>query len=335
MVRDIVDAALYHRIVPLLAEALRDSSASGPLFEETMRVYRAQASHVLRLEVLLNSAVTALSKAGIASAVFKGPALAHCYYATPAQRTYVDIDLLVSRETMGRANEALMSAGLQSTGVDWQEAVDTGYGEVTYLGKNQTTLDLHWHPIREPVIRTVFNWATPDLLSRATIAHVAGIELPVLDPEDMLIAVATHACYDGAYRLGWFVDVARIEQSGLVRWDVLAQRCKSTGVGLPVQVVMDRARRTLGYSPDGPHSYAWGLWRTLTATLGTIRPVEHTFGQAGRGGIIFRSTRQTSGASIAALATLTLDEVAKPFLTNPSHRWKRPRRQRDRVSVRP
>ena len=334
VIRNTVDAAIYHRIVPQLAEALAQQPAEAPLLVEVMGVYRSQTSHVLRLESLLIQTVDALSQAGVALAAFKGPAVAHRYYDTPAQRTYVDLDLLVSRRDMGQADEALKSAGLHPTSAQWQKEVDSGYGEVTYLGPDHTMLDLHWHPMREPSVRRTFDWKTADLLGRATTSRVAGLDLPVLDPEDMLIAVATHACYDGAYRLGWLLDVARIERSGLIRWDVLAQRCGSTGLGLPVQVVLDRARRTLGYSPHESQPYGRAAWRALIATLGTIRPVQHTFGQAGRGGVVFRSTRRTSGASIAALATLLLEEVAKPYLLDPDHRWKRPRLQRDRATAR-
>jgi hypothetical protein len=332
IVRDTVDAAAYHRIVPQLVGMLGQSSGDGPLLEETMRVYRSQTSNVLRLEALLVRAVAALSEAGIAVAAFKGPALAHSYYDVPSQRTYDDIDLLIPENAMRRADEALKSAGLQPTNADWpeDEAIRSGYGEVTYLGPNYTMLDLHTHPIREPAIRRAFSWTTADLLGRTTVTHVAGIEIPVLDPEDMLIAVATHACYDGAYRLGWLLDIARIEQSGRVRWDVLAERCRATGIGLPVQVVVDRARRTLGYH-EASSTLARGPWPRLTAGLGAVRPVEQTFGQALRGGVIFRSTRQTAGRSLAALATLVLDEVAKPLLTDPNHRWKGRRRQRDRA----
>jgi hypothetical protein len=334
-VRDTADAAIYHRVVPLLADALKGAPDCEPLLDELMPVYRAETSHVLRLEMLLKRAVTALSEADIATAVFKGPALAHVYYDSPAQRAYVDIDLLITGESLDRANEALESVGIRPSEVEWRKHVDCGYGEVTYFGPDRTLLDLHLHPIREPAIRSAFNWPTSDLLSRAKIAAVEGVDLPVLDPEDMLIAVATHACYDGAYRLGWLLDVARIEQSGRVRWDVLAQRCASSGLGLPVQVVLDRARRTLGYTPESPLALARGPWRAVTTAITSIRPVEHTFGQVARGGVVFRATRRTTSASFGGLATFAVNEVAKPLLADPDHRWKLRPRQRDRAPTRP
>jgi hypothetical protein len=330
LVRDTVDAAIYHGIVPLLAETLGHVSARGPLFDEALRICEYQTGQVLRLEALLGAAVTALSDAGIVSAVFKGPALAHCYYKNPAQRTYADIDLLISVDNLAQANQVLRSVGLQPNGGEFLKAANSGYGEVNYYGPKNTALDLHWHPMREPAVRKSFNWPTSDLLKRTTTAEVADIELSILDPEDMLIAVATHACYDGAYRLGWFVDVARIEQSGQVRWDVLAQRCRSAGVGLPVQVVLDRGRRALGYHPEGSWPLARGTWRSVSATLDAARPVEQTFGQAGRGGVVFRATRRTTASSLAALAGLAVAEVAQPVLTDPEHRWKRSRHERDR-----
>jgi hypothetical protein len=335
VVQDTVDAAIYHGIVPLLAEALGHTTARGRLFDETLRVYQSQTGQVLRLEALLGAAVTALSNAGIASAVFKGPALAHCYYAKPVQRTYADIDLLISVDNLTHANQALRSVGLHPNDSEYLEALHSGYGEVTYYGPKSTALDLHWHPMREPAVRRSFNWPTSDLLNRTTTAEVADIELSILDPEDMLIAVATHACYDGAYRLGWFVDLARIEQSGQLRWDVLAQRCRSAGVGLPVQVMLDRGRRALGYYPEESWPLARGTWRTVSATLDAARPVEQTFGQAGRGGVVFRATRRATVNSLGALAGLVVAEVARPVLTDPDHRWKRSQRDRDRRTPHP
>jgi len=330
VVRDTVDAAIYHAIVPLVAEALVKHQAPEPLQAEMLRVYRSQAAHVLRLEALLKDVGAAFETAGVQFAVFKGAALAHGYYGNPLHRAYADVDLLVRAEDLDRVDLLLRGFGCVPSEPRWQEALSCGYGEMLYTAPNGAPLDLHWHPFREPAIRQSFCLNTTDLLERSRIQRLDGTALPVLDPEDTLVVVCAHACYDGAYRLGWLVDVARIEQSGHVRWDVLDERCRKSGLGLPVQVVLDRAVRTLRYPYSGAALHG-GIWRAVMSALSTVRPIEQSFGQTGRGGIVYRATRRTTPASLYALCRLGIFEVAKPILTDPGHRWKRGKELRDRT----
>jgi Uncharacterised nucleotidyltransferase len=329
VIRDTVDAAVYHAIVPLAAEILLEKRFPHLLRSKMMKVYRAQATHVLRLELLLRNVAGSFGSTGVPFAAFKGATLAHGYYANAVQRAYVDVDILVRAENLGQADATLRDMGCMPTEPNWQVALSQGYGEVLYQAPNGAALDLHWHPIREPAIRRVFTQDPGDLIDRSRGVFVGEMSVPALDAEDMIIVVATHACYDGAYRLGWLIDVARIEQSGQVRWDVLNDRCRETGLGLPVQVLLDRARRTLGYSQDIP-PLGRGSWRTLTGMLTALRPVEQTFGRVGRGGVVFRATRRTSTSSVVALGHLAIAEVAKPVFTDPQHRWRRDRDLRDR-----
>jgi hypothetical protein len=329
IVSDTVDAAAYHAIVPLVAEALLKHQAPTSLQAEMLRVYRSQAAHVLRLEVLLKDVGAVLELAGVPFAVFKGAALAHGYHGNPLHRTYADVDVLVCAEDLDRVDLLLRDAGYLASEPTWRQALSLGYGETLYLAPNGTALDLHWHPIREPAIRRAFSLNTRDLLDRARTHRLDGRAPPSLDAEDMLVVVCAHACYDGAYRLGWMVDVARIEQSGQVRWDVLNDRCTQTGLGLPVQIVLDRARHALRYIPSGAPLQG-GVWRGMMSALSAVRPIERSFGQAARGGVVFRSTRRSALASLRSLGQLAVIEVVKPLVTDPEHRWRQNRQSRDR-----
>jgi hypothetical protein len=332
VVRDTVDAAIYHAIVPLVAEAVLEYHAPKRLKVEVLRAYRSQAAHVLRLEAVLKDVGVVFKAAEVPFAVFKGAALAHGYYENPLHRCYIDVDLLIRAEDLGRADLLLRDLGCLPSDALWEEALSSGYGEILYTTPAGLALDVHWHPIREPAIRRSFSLNTTDLLERARSQRLVGTVVPVLDAEDMLVVVCAHACYDGAYRLGWLVDVARIEQSGQIRRDVLAERCGGTGLGLSVQVVLDRARRTLGYTVSSAALHG-GLWRALTGALSAVRPVEQSFGQAGRGGVVYCATRRTSPTSFRALGHLAATEVAKPILTDPEHRWRRKRELRDRAEL--
>jgi hypothetical protein len=143
---------------------------------------------------------------------------------------------------------------------------------------------------------------------------------------DELIAVATHACFDGAYRLGWFVDVAWLLRRA--DWDTVRDRCVATGTALPVQVIVDRAVRALGIPAPGP-ALVDGTWRRALGAISALRPAERTFRQAGRGGVAFRATRARSAPSFAALARLGMNEAVLPALTDRNHRWRQSRTGRD------
>jgi hypothetical protein len=283
------------------------------------------------LEGLLGDVVATFSAVGLPVAVFKGAALAHGYYAKPVQRAYGDVDLLIRAEDLDRADVALRDMGCIPGEPRWQQVLSDGYGEVFYVASRSATVDLHWHPTRELAVRRGFGLDTSDLIGRSQTVLIGDVAVPVLDTEDMLVVVCAHACFDGAYRLGWLMDAARIERSGRLRWDVLNDRCEETGLGLPVQVVLDRARHTLGYSPSiAPLSR--GTWRKLTQALSALRPVEQTFGQVGRGGVVYRSTRRTTLRSSWTLGRLAITEVVKPVLTDPRHRWRQGREHRDRFN---
>ncbi len=331
IIRDTVDAAVYHAIVPLVTDALTANAAPDPLMGQMMSVYRSQAAQVLRLEELLTDVTGAFGVADVRFVVFKGASVGHGYYAKARQRTYVDVDLLVRAEDLPRADTVLRDMGCLTAAGSWQEALSEGYGEVFYRAPSGAALDLHWHPIREPAVRREFSLNTSEMIERSRTMNIGDISVPVLDTEDALVTVCTHACYDGAYRLGWLVDAAWLDQSDELRRGVLIARCQATGLGLPVQIVLDRARRTLGYTP-GVAALHRSTWRALMGAVTAIRPVEYTFGQAGRGGILFRATRRDAPSSAKALGTLAFTEVARPLVTDPEHRWKRGRTVRDRAN---
>ena len=259
--------------------------------------YLPLVARKLKLQHLLRVVDETLAAADVRFAVYKGPAAAHYYASADHRALFGDIDLLIDRYDIGRVDEALRAAGLAG---GWS-GVPAGYAEAGYHLSGFGSLDLHWHVMREPTVREAFTLDTSAMLDRARRLPDADLATPVLDVVDELIAVATHACFDGAYRLGWFVDVARLLRAPGLDQDELQERCAVSGTALPVQVVLDRAYRALDVSPAMP-PLARGVWRRLLGAVAAVRPVERSFRQAGRGGLAFRATRLTSARSFAAVS---------------------------------
>ncbi len=321
---EVVKAADYHAILPLLFKATAASACPPRLRDHARANYLPLVARGLRLEHLLHTAATVLAAADLPYTVFKGPSLAWRYYPVPDDRIYTDVDLLVNRHHLDAADAALKGAGLS----DITQPSLPGCAERQYHLDGYGSIDLHWNVIREPSVRNSFALDTATMLTRAKTTEIAGLNCPTLDDCDQLIAVATHACFDGAYRLGWLVDLALLLGSPSLDWELARRRCMETQTSLPVQILLDRTKRSLDCELPGP-PLTRAAWRDLMAAVSAMRPAEATFRQAGRGGLLFRSTRRSTLGSLAQLApTLALEGVL-PLLRDPGHRWRRVRAQRD------
>ena len=319
---EVVSAAAYHAVLPLLWAAVEHSDVPDVLRTAAHDFYLPLVARDLRLANLVRVTDGALTSADIGYAVYKGPAVAR-FYPRPELRMFGDLDVLVARRDLARIDDALHDAGLHG---GWT-AVPDDYAETNYVLGSSGALDLHWHVMREAPVRNAFALDTGAMLARAGHVSMYDTSVRCLDPVDQLLAAATHACFDGAYRLGWLVDVAQLLRSSDVSWDDVAARAAATGTGLPVQAMVDRAVRTLGIaSPGAP--LARGAWRAALAGVASARPVERTFRQAGRGGVVYRATRSTSARSVAALGRLAVTEALVPLLRDRGHRWRTARNQR-------
>lgn len=324
---EVVQESLYHGVFPLVALALESVVPGSDVASSVAAELPARLAHNLRLEAMAAEAVTLLEEAGIACAVFKGPALSHGYYESPNQRLYGDVDLLVSPSDFVRSGELLSGAGYHRVGEHLESVLERGYGEAAFGKAHGQAIDLHWHLMREANVRSAFGVRTSDLLSRATKLPMHGRALPVLDPTDELLAVATHACFDGAYRLGWLVDLARIADSGNVDWARLSEYTTRTGTGLAVQVMLDRAQRAIG-PITAQQLQHYSTWRALLGSVEWVRPAARSFRRIGRGGVVFRATRTSTVSSAKALMGLAFSEALRPLLTDRRHRWRRSRGSR-------
>jgi hypothetical protein len=319
--QEVADAASYHGVLPLLWKAVEASSAPATLRGAVREAYLPLVARGLRLQHLLRVVDEALTGAGVRYAVYKGPATAR-HYPSPELRAFSDIDLLIARRDIERVHAALLEAGLAG---GWTGVADD-YAETGYYLNGFGALDLHWHVMRERLTRDAFALNTDAMLERAIRVPQADGSALVLDAADELIAVATHACFDGAYRLGWMVDLAQLLRDESLDRDALLRRCRDTRTGLAVQVILDRTCRALGVA-DEPR-LATGSWRAFLNVVAAARPVQRTFRQVGRGGLIFRATRPTSARSFAALAALVYTEALRPLLSDPHHRWRLARANR-------
>ncbi len=142
-----------------------------------------------------------LTARGLHPVVLKGRSLALELWPRPCHRPPGDLDLLLEREAIRGAVEALTASGYHEPPV----ALRSDFSEAALLppAGRLTPVDLHWH-----LFRSVGSGIDPKhLLQRARPARLEGRPVRVLDDADRLLFLLVHAAKHGLRRLKWLLDL--------------------------------------------------------------------------------------------------------------------------------
>jgi len=142
----------------------------------------------------LKGILRAFDQQGIAVVPLKGPFLAERLYADAALRVNHDLDLLVSKNDLARA-EALLSA------LEFIPDTPDDYHRQWYRGR--TTVELH-HDVENPL---AFNFHTASVLARAQPADFQGQRCWKLAPDDELLFLCLHGVRHRFERLTLILDL--------------------------------------------------------------------------------------------------------------------------------
>jgi len=202
------------RVVPTLARALAGAPPPG-LPEEVAAAceLRRQNAHLRHLRYVgeLCALARELGSRGVPVLAYKGPALAELLYDPPGLREYTDLDLLVREADLEPARELLAERGwlpveeLDEAGR--RQLAEADCEQVFHRPRTSQVLELHWRllPSGHPQGMDV-----ESLRARARPLRVAGVDLLVFEPLDLLLALCLHAGQKHRWmRLQMVLDVAR------------------------------------------------------------------------------------------------------------------------------
>jgi hypothetical protein len=261
------------------------------------------ARHLGYLDVLGRLA-SALEHAGVLWVVLKGPALAELIYGD-VSRGYSDIDIMVPPRQLHRAVDALQGAGLTFAQRNWPLMVRVARAQVTLAFEGTPLVDLHWDLVYKRSTRQRFKLPSEEILERRRKVQLGTVGAWVLEPTDFAAHVVLHAALSGAHRLHWLVDIERTLSVAPPDWDLFVRRCHDWGVGLPVGVALERARRTLAASvPVGVVDRLAGGWanRALVSQLSTWVPGGRLLGGRSVRAALTRSLRDNLPATAMEFA---------------------------------
>ena len=192
--------------------------------------------------------LSALEARGIQAIVLKGLSLAVRYYQEIGLRPTSDVDLLVRRSDLQRADQVLRELGYQTQGgrpTIWND------GDLSYTSPKGHKLELHWELTHRPSYR--IGLSAKRAWARAQTVDVANQPMRVLSASDELRFLCVH-CTAGhrlrpeGPRLIWHMDIAQVVRTLPSSWDwpAFVEDTIALRLAAPVYQALNGCQASLG-----------------------------------------------------------------------------------------
>jgi hypothetical protein len=233
-----VSAVLFHNITKHRLDDLLPQDNYRDLADH----YYANLKRNMSIVGELRGVLEAFQAMAVPCIVLKGMALAERIYPNIALRGMSDVDILVRKDDLLRADERLLTLGYTARDSSAAKAIHNPMGYLASLEyrKNGSPLDLHlhWHLVNTSVPATMFvNSIDLDRLwENAAPTRIADSEALMLSPEHLIIYLCEHALRVGHSfdRLILICDIyyaiKAFEKS--LDWDFIAEESRLFGLSL-------------------------------------------------------------------------------------------------------
>ena len=248
---EVVYEAVSHGLAPLLYRRLKESDARADVppdaWERLRSQYFERACWNVRLYRELRTLLRRLRSDGIPVIVLKGAYLAEAVYGDIALRPILDADLLVPRAELPRALAVLLDmGGVHQQSEDIESCCKRG-PHLPRVVMRYLMIEIHW-TIASPTGPVRVDAA--GLWDRVHPASVAGVEVLALSPEDLLLHLCLHICYQHRLRVGLksICDIAQTIHRfrDEMDWTEVADRAREWGAARYVGLTLHLARSMLG-----------------------------------------------------------------------------------------
>ena len=226
--------ARRHGVRPLLfwhLNATVPESVPKAILEQLRDYYSGNSLQNMRLTGELLRLLDVFEAQGILAVPYKGPVLAAFAYGNLGLREFDDIDVLVRKEDVFRAQELLLAAGYrpQYRLTPAQEAAFLRYNceHLFVHGNRGGDVDLHW-AIAERHLS--FPLDPEGLWGRLDRISLGGSDVYTLSPEDLLLVLCVQGFKDAWERLKYICDVAEVIRAHQdMDWDRVLEQADALG----------------------------------------------------------------------------------------------------------
>lgn len=232
--RRVLDRAQVHGVVGMVYHHLAQY-VSGRVPPDTLSVMR-QCSRQIQINNLqamreLVRIAGVFNSADVPLLTFKGPLLAHRYYGNVAFRHFGDVDLLVHRDDLGRAQSLLVANGYRPARSlsDAEEAQwrREQLGREFLHVEQSILVELHWALLNRTL---AFHLDANDAWKCAERYELGSAYVSVLAPDELLLYLCAHGTKHHWSRLQCVCDVACVlDHHPDLDWEALLAKAQRTG----------------------------------------------------------------------------------------------------------
>ncbi|MCX9010267.1 MAG: nucleotidyltransferase family protein [Candidatus Methanoperedens sp.] len=225
----LLDVASRHSIAPLLYHNLANSDQRVP--PEVMEHLKKQYYlNTIRNEVLyreLGRILEAQRDAEVEVVVLKGAALAETVYPDRGLRPFSDIDLLIRKENLNRTEDTLTKLGYTLDAYATPRGFSKKFDYHLRYINGMSIVELHWDLSLRASIYKYTNIRPDALWRNARKSKVAGIDVLIPSPEDLIIHSCIHSAKHRYSKLIWLYDIRQIAERHPIDWKHLIRSAKS------------------------------------------------------------------------------------------------------------
>jgi hypothetical protein len=236
----IVQFAVIYSVAPLLYHRIKSVNIPASMRQKLLKAYLISARRNTRLYSQLSKIIKALQDTPVI--VLKGAHLAQNVYGNIALRPMNDIDILVRKTDLLKAEKNLLEIGYSSPRQNEIQVACAKHHHLPPLVKQGTVpVDIHWtigHP------SSPFQIDIEGLWKRAQPATIAGIKVLVLSPEDLLLHLCLHTAFHHLFRSGIrpFYDILETIRQSEIDWEQIPPRANQWGATNSVYLTLYLAK---------------------------------------------------------------------------------------------
>ena len=247
---------------PLLRGRIKDRSRTcpeGAIARSEKEYYKNSFRNVLIYEEA-KKVLSSFGERGINTIILKGIFLAENIYKNAALRPMTDIDILIRKADLPRANEVLVSLGYPAPG-HYNDLLDSDrpspVNSIMYFPGDgrKPSIHLHWHIINStwPLESLVRKIDMEKIWKSAEGAAIDGVETLTLGPEHLIIYLAYHSFHHSFSKPVMAQDIAETIRfyKERIDWDRVKKEADGFGLSFTVYLSLRYAAKVLRFECPG------------------------------------------------------------------------------------
>ncbi len=210
----LLQTAQQHATMPILYQSLTTACPQAvpkAVLDQLREHFYSNTRRNFALTGELLKCLNLLEAHGIPAVPYRGPVLAASVYGDFNLRQFGDLDILVHKKDVMRAQDLLISQGYRPE-FQLNRAQEAAYLRAqsehkVVLDEGPVIVEIHWR-LTEGYFS--FPLDPEQLWERLEPVSLAGKEVQTFSPEDLLLILCVHGTKHLWERLGWICDVAKL-----------------------------------------------------------------------------------------------------------------------------